>query len=138
MRFVLLVMAFGFFSNIVSAQINLNKLKNVAAKTQQVINARGLSQDEVVKGLKEALIVGTTASTANASKEGGFNNNQIIKIPFPKDAEKMKSTLIKVGLQSQVSKFEYVLNEAAEDASNFAKEIFIYPSLTPTKKFSKL
>ena len=37
----------------------------------------------------------------------------------------MKNTLIKVGLQSQVNKFEYLLNEAAEDASNFAKDIFL-------------
>jgi hypothetical protein len=37
----------------------------------------------------------------------------------------MKTTLLKVGMQSQVDKFEYSLNMAAEHASFFAKEIFI-------------
>ena len=37
----------------------------------------------------------------------------------------MKTTLVKVGMQSQVTQFEKTLNEAAEDASQFAKEIFI-------------
>ena len=60
--------------------------------------------------------------TLNASKEGGFNKNDVIKIPFPEEAQEMKNTLIKVGLQSQVNKFEYLLNEAAEDASNFADQ----------------
>ena len=124
MRFILLV-AFSFLVNTITAQINLNKLKDAATKAQEVINPTTLSKDEVAKGLKEALIVGATNSAANASKEGGFNKNLLIKIPFPKDAEKMKTTLIKVGMQSQVDKFEYALNEGAEDASNFAKEIFI-------------
>ena len=124
MRFILLV-AFAFLGNTISAQINLNKLKDAATKAQEVINPTTLSKDEVVRGLKEALIVGATNSAANGSQEGGFNNNSLIKILFPKDAEKMKTTLIKVGMQSQVDKFEYALNEGAEDASNFAKEIFI-------------
>ncbi|MEC9209266.1 MAG: DUF4197 domain-containing protein [Bacteroidota bacterium] len=124
MRFILLV-AFGFLVNTMSAQISLNKLKSATIKAQEVINPKTLSKDEIVRGLKEALIIGATNSAANASKEGGFNNNSLIKIPFPKDAEKMKKTLVKVGMQLQVDEFEYALNEAAEDASNFAKVIFI-------------
>jgi hypothetical protein len=125
MRFALLVGVFGFLANTMSAQINLNKLKGAASKAHETIHLTTLSRDEVTKGLKEALIVGAINSATNASKEGGFNNNTLIKIPFPKDAEKMKKTLVKVGLQPQVDKFEHALNEAAEDASNFAKEIFI-------------
>ena len=96
-----------------------------ATKAQEVINPTTLSKDEVAKGLKEALSVGAANSAANASEKGGFNNNLLIKIPFPEEAQKMRKTLIKVGMQSQVDKFEYVLNEAAEDASNYAKKIFI-------------
>ena len=125
MRFIFLS-AFVFFTNTITGQISLNKLKNAATKAQSVINSKDLSQDEVVKGLKEALIVSITNSVANASGEGGFNNNLLIKIPFPEEAEKMKIALQKVGMQSQLNKFEYTLNEAAEDAANFAKEIFIH------------
>ena len=124
MRLILLVV-FGFLANTMSAQISLNKLKSAATKAQEVINPTTLSKDEVAKGLKEALSVGAANSAANASEKGGFNNNLLIKIPFPEEAQKMKKTLIKVGMQSQVDKFEYVLNEAAEDASNYAKKIFI-------------
>ena len=122
---VILLIVFGFLVNTMNAQISLKQLKSVAIKAQETINLTPLSKDEVVKGLKEALIVGATNSAANASEEGGFNNNVLIKVRFPKDAEKMKTTLVKVGMQSQVDQFEYVLNEAAEDASNFAKDIFI-------------
>jgi len=124
MRFILLI-AFGCLANTISAQISLNKLKNAAIKAQEAVSPTVLSQDEVTKGLKEALIVGAKNSAENASKGGGFNNNPAIKIPFPTKSEKMKKTLVKAGFRSQVSKFEHVLNEAAEDASSFAKEIFI-------------
>ena len=59
-----------------------------------------------MQGLKEALIVGATNSSSDASQKGGFNTNSLIRIPFPKDAEKMKTTLVKVGMQSQVTQFE--------------------------------
>ena len=51
MRFILLV-AFAFLVNTISAQINLNKLKDAATKAQEVINPTTLSKDEVAKGLK--------------------------------------------------------------------------------------
>ena len=124
MRF-LLFLAFGFVVNTMTAQINLNNLKSAAIKAQAVITSSELSQSEVTKGLKEALIVGATNSSSDASQKGGFNTNSLIRIPFPKDAKKMKTTLVKVGMQSQVTQFEKTLNAAAEDASQFAKEIFI-------------
>ena len=125
MRFILFFIFFGLFVKSITAQVNLSKLKHAASKAQEVINPNKLSEDEVVKGLKEALIVGIDNSTASASKVGGFNQNELINIQFPKNAQKIKNTLLKVGLQSQVDKFEYVMNEAAEDASNFAKDIFL-------------
>ncbi|MAX05784.1 MAG: hypothetical protein CMD19_04945 [Flavobacteriales bacterium] len=124
MRLILLVAA-AFFINTVSAQINLNTLKSAAVKAQSVIQTKNFSKDEVVKGLKEALIVGSTNAVINASESGGFNNNPEIKIPFPKEAKSMKKILLKFGMESQIDKFEHVLNKAAEDASGLAKDIFI-------------
>lgn len=124
MRFLLFVV-FGVIVNTMIAQINLNSLKSTATKAQKEINSLELSQSEVVQGLREALIVGARNSSSNASQKGGFNTNSLIRIPFPKDAEKMKKTLVRIGMQSQVTEFEKTLNAAAEDASRFAKEIFI-------------
>ena len=122
MKFLLLGL-FIFFTNILSAQINFEKLKQVANTAEEVINPT--TKDEVVKGIKEALIVGAKNSVLNASEKGGFNNNSLIKISFPKSTGKMKDILIKVGMRSQVDNLEFVLNEAAEEASFFAKEILV-------------
>ena len=122
MKFLLLGL-FIFFTNILPAQINFEKLKQVANTAEEVINPT--TKDEVVKGIKEALIVGAKNSVLNASEKGGFNNNSLIKISFPKSTGKMKDILIKVGMRSQVDNLEFVLNEAAEEASFFAKEILV-------------
>ena len=124
MKFIL-VLLFVFLASDVSGQINLSKLKNVANKDQETIHPVKLSKSEIIEGLKEALIVGSVKSAENASMKGGFNNNLAIRIPFPKEAKEMKKTLVNVGMQSQVDKFEYLLNKAAEEASIFSKQIFI-------------
>ena len=122
MKFIFLVF-FISFTNVMTAQINFKNLKQAANTAEKLINP--ITKDEVVQGIKEALIVGTKNSVLNASEKGGFNNNSLIKIPFPISADKMKKTLIKIGMQSQVDNLEFVLNEAAEDASILAKEILI-------------
>ncbi len=122
MKFLLLGL-FIFFTNILFAQINFEKLKQVANTAEEFINPA--TKDEVVKGIKEALIVSAKNSVLNASEKGGFNNNSLIKISFPKSTGKMKDILIKVGMRSQVDNLEFVLNEAAEEASFFAKEILV-------------
>ena len=108
----------------VSAQ-SWKELKSVATKAKEVITTKELSKSEAASGLKEALKVGASNSTELASEKGGFNNNNLIRIPFPAETGKMKSTLINVGLKLQVTQFEESLNSAAEEASKFAKEIFI-------------
>ena len=124
MRFSFLVL-FVFLTSTIYSQIGLDKLKDLSNKAQDIINNKELSESDIITGLKEALVVGTKNSVSIASSKGGFNNNFAIKISFPEDANKMKSTLIGLGLKSQVDHFEFVLNEAAEDASIFAKDIFI-------------
>jgi hypothetical protein len=121
MRFILFLV-FSCIISTMTAQINLTNLKSVVKKT---ISSSELSQAEVGEGLKEALILGVKNASSDASREGGFSTNLLIRISFPKDAEKMKKTLLRVGMQPQVTKFEETLNAAAEDASQFAKEIFI-------------
>jgi len=122
---LLLLLIFSIAGNTMIAQINLSNLRSSAKKAQEVINPSELKHGDVVEGLKEALIVGATNSSTEASQKGGFYNNLLIRIPFPEDSERMKTTLVKVGMQTQVNHFEKKLNEAAEEASNYAKEIFI-------------
>lgn len=110
------------------AQFDFNKIvKEAKDKTEKVVKGSGasLSNEDVVKGLKEALTVGANNSTAFASKVDGFYNNAAIKIPFPPEAEKVKTTLENVGMKPQVDKFVLTLNRAAEEAAKNAAPVFI-------------
>ena len=85
-----------------------------------------LTNSEVISGLKEALNIAINNSSSLASKLDGFNGNNLIRLPFPQDAIRVKEFLDDKGLlQNQIAKFETTLNRAAEDASKTAGPIFI-------------
>jgi hypothetical protein len=79
-----------------------------------------LSQQEVVAGLKEALRIGAEQAVRTTSKDGGFNLDPVIRIPFPEDARKAKEWAVKNGLSSKVTAFENQINKAAEHAAREA------------------
>ncbi len=85
----------------------------------------GLTTSEVSAGLKEALVKGTGYAVDLSSVTDGFNKNTRLRIPFPAEAQKVKDTALKLGLNSQVERFETTLNRAAEEAVKEAKPIFI-------------
>jgi hypothetical protein len=103
-------------------QINLDKIKNTVSGSG---SGNNLTNDEVIKGLREALTVGTNNATSMVSKTDGFFKNPSIKIPFPEDAIKVKNTCENLGMKPQVDKFVLTLNRAAEEASKEAAPIFI-------------
>lgn len=84
-----------------------------------------LTNDEVIKGLKEALNIGAKNAVSFTSKTDGFNKNNLIRIPFPAEAQKVKDAAIKLGLNSQVETFESTLNKAAEKAAAEAVPVFV-------------
>jgi hypothetical protein len=104
------------------AQVNLDNIKNAVGGQSTGSN---LTNDEVIKGLREALTVGTNNATSLVSKTDGFFKNPSIKIPFPQDAIKVKNTCENLGMKPQVDKFVLTLNRAAEEASKEAAPIFI-------------
>lgn len=111
-----------------SAQITFDGLKNQAETIYNQTTGgggSGLSNDQIIKGLKEALSVGSRNASSSASKLDGFYKNPQIKIPFPKDAQKVKTTVENLGMKPQVDKFVMTLNRAAEEASKEAAPIFL-------------
>lgn len=84
----------------------------------------GLTNAEIVQGLKEALSVGAKNSVDLASRTDGFFKNQEIFIPFPEEAIKVKNTLESAGITKPIDDFVLSLNRAAEDASKKAFPIF--------------
>lgn len=85
----------------------------------------GLTNDEIVGGLKQALTIGTQNGTNKLSAVDGFFKDAAIKILLPEEAQKVESTLRNVGMGGLVDKAILSMNRAAEDASKGAGTIFI-------------
>ncbi len=99
---------------------------NEASKAMETTSSPApLTNIEVIKGLKEALSVGTNNSTSLTSKLDGFYKNPEIFIPFPPEAIKVKEKVEALGLKPQVDKFVMTLNRSAETATKEAAPIFI-------------
>lgn len=136
MKRFFLIAALGFGSLAANAQLlkdvwnknkdSLEKMgKNVVNTVLTGTSTPKLTNDEVIKGLKEALSVGTNNSSGVASKLDGFYKNQRIFIPWPPEAQAMKDRLIKMGMSKKVADFEMSLNRAAEEAALKAAPVFI-------------
>ena len=118
------ILALTLTSFCVSAQINL--LKKANDNIKNLVRTDGtLSETDVKKGLSEALRKGSEYAVKNASQYNGFNSNSLIRIPFPPEAENIKNSLSKIGLQTQINSFEESMNHAAESASKEALDILV-------------
>lgn len=84
-----------------------------------------LAEDEIRAGLKEALKVGIDKTVAITGKKDGYNLNENIHIPLPKNFKRVGNTLRKVGFEKEVNEFELSLNRAAEAAAPYARDIFV-------------
>lgn len=84
-----------------------------------------VTEAEAGQGIQEALGQGITTAIFNLNKEDGFFGNSFYKIFLPPDAQKVESTLRKIGLGKQVDKAILQINRSAEDAVAFAKPIFV-------------
>jgi hypothetical protein len=101
------------------------QLQNIVRGAATGALGGSLSNDEVVRGLKEALSIGTNHAAASASKVGGYLNNPMIRIPFPPDAQRVKAVVEGIGMQRQVDDFVRTLNRAAEEAAKEAGRVFL-------------
>jgi hypothetical protein len=113
-----------------AAQIGF--LKKAKENSQQLISGAidgvvngegGLSENEVIEGLTTALSNGAEYAVKKASAVNGFNDNEIIRIPFPSEARKIETALSQMGFDEQIKSFETKMNESAELASKEALNI---------------
>ena len=84
-----------------------------------------LTNEEVISGLKEALNFGIKNAVDLSSVTDGFLKNDMIRLPFPPDAIKVREKALNLGLSKQVATFEETMNRAAEEATKKALPIFI-------------
>jgi uncharacterized protein DUF4197 len=89
------------------------------------VSTNNLSNDEVIKGLKEALQVGTERGAQKLSAVDGFFKDAVIKILMPEEAKKVEKKLRNLGMGKQVDNAILSMNRGAEDAAKSAAPIFI-------------
>ncbi|OUT95912.1 MAG: hypothetical protein CBB92_10850 [Flammeovirgaceae bacterium TMED32] len=111
----------------------LKFLKNIAEEVIEETKLEELniekvpfSAEEAANAVKEALSKGIEKGVQKVNKEDGYFKNKLIKIPFPKEAEQISTTLAKVpGGQKKCDEVVLLINRSAELASKEALNIFI-------------
>jgi len=100
-------------------------LSDLLKGAQETFGSKGgLSNDEIIQGLKEALQIGTQNAVKLVSKPDGYYQNPDIKIPLPESVQKVEKLLRAAGYGAKVDSFELSMNRAAERAAPEAKSIF--------------
>jgi len=102
----------------------LGQLQQNQGATQQN-SVSDLSQNDMVKGLKEALTVGTGRVVSQLSRQNGFLNDKSIHIPLPSQLARVRSTLAQFGMSGSLDDLETKINRAAEQATPQAKALFM-------------
>ncbi len=113
-----------FFVFSVSSQVNAGFQDWLKETAKKLGGEKGLSEDEIINGLKQALEVGTSNAVATVSKTDGYLKNPKIRIPLPENVQKVEKLLQATGFGNQVDEFELSMNRAAERAAPEAKTIF--------------
>ena len=127
---LLLVLPITVAVNAQTLKDRLNKLAKkdssgvLSTVSNKLPSGGSLSNDEIIKGLKEALTIGTDSSAKKLSKADGFFTNAAIKIMMPAEAKKAETTLRNFGMSALVDKAILSMNRAAEDAASGVSTIF--------------
>lgn len=101
---------------------------SACAELQQVVNQLPngmITNDQIGGGLKEALNNGITNQVTKLAVEDGFFKNELTRILFPEELQKVDNALRKIGLSKLADEGLKVLNRAAEDAVGEAIPIFV-------------
>ena len=84
-----------------------------------------LSQTQASDGIRAALEKGITTAVRTVGQVGGYANDSDIRIPLPRDLQKVQRTLKHIGMSSMVDDLQGALNRGAELAAPKALDIFL-------------
>ena len=134
MKKFLLFIFITITANHLQAQGLFDKIKKVASgdgsktilgNSKSTKTGMGLSNTDIVSGLKEALRVATDSTAKTLGSAGGYFKNEAIKIIMPAEALKAEKTLRSIGAGALVDKAILSMNSAAENAAGQVGEIFL-------------
>jgi hypothetical protein len=122
----LFILCICLFSSVVVIYAQSDILKGVkSALGNKNSQGAGLSNADIVGGLKEALTLGAQKSADKLSAVDGFLKDAAVKILLPPEAQKVEKTLRSIGMGQLVDNAINSMNHAAEDAAKSAAPIFV-------------
>lgn len=95
------------------------------AKTTTPVSSTGLSNNEMVLGLKDALSNGVRHAVQQLGKNGGYYDNVRVKITVPKALQPVEKMLRFARQDDIVDDFVVSMNRAAEQAVQEAVVVFL-------------
>jgi hypothetical protein len=85
----------------------------------------GISNQDAVQALKDALIQGSGKAVSQLSAPGGFLDNAKVKIPLPESIRRVESGLRMIGMGRQADELVTSMNRAAEMAVKEATPLLV-------------
>lgn len=84
-----------------------------------------ISNQEAVKGLRDALLKGSEYAVASLGRQDGFFGNGKVKIPLPESVESVAGVMRQFGMGKYADELVLTLNRAAEAAVPEAKALLV-------------
>lgn len=114
--FLFPILSYGQFTQLV---------KNATKQVLPVKTTGSTGNLDIAAGLKEALQNGISKQVSLLTAEDGFLKNEMVKIPFPAELQKVSSTLNSLGLSNLTNEGIKTMNRAAEMAVKEATPVFV-------------
>ncbi len=102
-------------------------LKSVGEATSNKSSApaSNLSDQDVTRGLKDALVEGAGKAVSSLGRTDGFLLNDKVRIPLPESLQKVESVMKAFGQGKRMEELKTSLNRAAEAAVPEAKTLLV-------------
>lgn len=97
----------------------------VLARPASAVSIADLSNQDAVKGLKEALVLGADKAVAQLGTADGFLGNAKVRIPLPDSLRKAERVMRMVGMGAQADELVTSMNRAAEMAVKEAQPLLV-------------
>jgi hypothetical protein len=91
-------------------------VRDALGQIGSVVTGGGLSQNEVLAALRQALSQGTGAAIAQLGQSDGFWKDPQVRVPLPAFIGRYESAVRAVGYGGTLDQFQLTLNRAAEQA----------------------
>jgi hypothetical protein len=99
-----------------------SELRQIAERAD---TSRPLSNQEVINGLKQALVIGSDSAASGLSAVDGYYRDALVKILLPPEAETITKNIALIpGGAKMVEDLILRINRAAEDAAREAAPVF--------------